>query len=58
MRLAWRGSRELRQVFVQNPEHPTLLTAADPGYLHQRDDWYILDADPSKYMLVYYTGER
>jgi violaxanthin de-epoxidase len=52
-----RFTRQLRQVFVQDAQHPTVLQAADLGYLHQRDDWYILDADPEKYMLVYYTGE-
>ncbi|CAM9804643.1 unnamed protein product [Phaeothamnion confervicola] len=49
-------TRSLRQTFLQDPEHPGVLQAADNGYLHQRDDWFILDADPDSHMLVYYTG--
>ena len=43
---------------MQHPEHGAILQAADPGYLHQKDEWYILDAQPDKFMLVYYTGAR
>ena len=46
------------QRFVQDPKNPAHLINHDNDYLHYKDDWYILDAEPNEFVLVYYRGSN
>ena len=46
------------QRFVQDPKNPAHMINHDNEYLHYKDDWYILDAEPDKFVLVYYKGSN
>lgn len=48
--------RKLRQRFKQDMALPGLLHSSETDYLRQEDDWYIVAADPSRYIFVYYVG--
>jgi violaxanthin de-epoxidase len=50
--------RNTIQKFVQDPVKPGIMYNHDNEYLHYQDDWYILDAVPDQYILVYYRGQN
>jgi violaxanthin de-epoxidase len=49
--------RLIKQAFLQDVSRPPILHQV-PGNLGQRDDWYVLEADPNSHMLVYYRGSN
>lgn len=52
------NDRNTIQRFVQDPQKPGIMYNHDNEYLHYQDDWYILDAVPDEYILVYYRGQN
>ena len=46
------------QRFIQDPKNPAHMINHDNEYLHYKDDWYILDYEPDKFVLVYYQGSN
>jgi violaxanthin de-epoxidase len=46
------------QRFKQDPQNPAHLINHDNEYLHYKDDWYVLDYDPSEFVLIYYRGSN
>jgi hypothetical protein len=37
---------------------PAYLRNDNNEYLHYTDDWYILDSQPDKYVVIYYRGNN
>ncbi|CAM9150516.1 unnamed protein product, partial [Ascophyllum nodosum] len=51
-------TRDVVQKFKQDSKNPAHLVNKDNEYLHYRDDWYILDAEPDSHVLVVYRGSN